>query len=81
METLTFLVNNLNKDIDFKFLRDAFRALDKQNTGMLSIVEIKGAFKEANIPNYDIEEVFKNLDINCEGTINYSVFLAATVEK
>jgi len=29
MEALTFLVNNINKDIDFKSLRDAFRALDK----------------------------------------------------
>ena len=63
METLTFLVNNLHKEIDFKNLRDSFRALDKQNTGLLSINEIKEAFKEANIPNYDIEEVFKRLDV------------------
>jgi len=47
----------------------------------LTINEIKEAFKEANIPNYDIEDVFKRLDLGKEGTINYSVFLAATVEK
>jgi len=81
METLTFLVNNLNKDIDFKILRDSFRALDKSNTGILSINEIKEAFKESNIPNCDVEEVFKNLDFHHEGRINYSSFLAATVEK
>ena len=63
METLTFLVNNLNKDIDFKTLRDAFRTLDKSNTGLLSINEIKEAFKETNIPAINIEDIFKNLDI------------------
>lgn len=50
LETLTFLVSNLNKDIDFKNLREAFRSLDKNNTGMLTMEEIKGAFIESSIP-------------------------------
>jgi Ca2+-binding EF-hand superfamily protein len=38
-------VNNLTKDvIDFKTLREAFRALDKANTGLLNLNEMKQAF-------------------------------------
>mmetsp|Transcript_14429 Transcript_14429/g.14044 ORF Transcript_14429/g.14044 Transcript_14429/m.14044 type:complete len:289 (-) Transcript_14429:47-913(-) len=81
MEALTFLVNNLHSDIDYKSLIDAFRQLDKQNTGHLSLEEIKEAFKGSNIPNTEIEEAFKSLDLNHKGYINYSIFLAATVEK
>jgi len=56
MEALTFLVNNLGSgvmdpeepydglvrnEIDFKQLREAFRTLDTENLGMLSIAEVK----------------------------------------
>jgi calcium-dependent protein kinase len=41
VEALTFLVNNVTKDIDFKSLREAFRALDKENTGLLNLTEIR----------------------------------------
>jgi Ca2+-binding EF-hand superfamily protein len=36
--------------IDFKALREAFRQLDTENLGMLSMSEVKQAFKDANIP-------------------------------
>lgn len=49
-EALTFLVNNNRKEIDFKILRDAFRILDKENTGLLTLAEIKEGFKESQIP-------------------------------
>ena len=39
----------MDKDIDFKILRNAFRSLDKQNTGILTINEIRGAFKELGL--------------------------------
>ncbi len=81
MEALTFLVNNLNKDIDFKNLREAFRALDKNNTGILTATEIREALRESHMPMSDLEEIFKGLDYYGDGHINYSVFLAATVDK
>jgi calcium-dependent protein kinase len=62
VEALTFLVNNVNKEIDFKSLREAFRTLDKKNTGLLSIHEIKEAFREAKIPEEDLEDIFRKLD-------------------
>lgn len=93
MEALTFLVNNLgssdaasskdapNNDIDFKTLREAFRALDTENLGMLSMQEVKQAFKDANINLDDVERIFRSLDTNGDGLINYSEFLAATVDR
>ncbi len=68
-------------DIDFKLLREAFRFLDTENLGMLSIAEVKQAFKNSNIPSDDVEKIFKSLDTNGDGMINYTEFLAATVDK
>ena len=69
------------KDIDFKALREAFRSLDTENLGMLSMAEVKQAFKDANIPSDDVDKIFKSLDTNGDGLINYSEFLAATVDR
>ena len=68
-------------DIDFKALREAFRSLDTENLGMLSMAEVKQAFKDASIPSDDVDKIFKSLDTNGDGLINYSEFLAATVDK
>ena len=62
-------------------LRDSFRALDTENLGMLSIQEVKQAFKDSNMPAEDVEKIFKSLDGNGDGLINYSEFLAATVDR
>lgn len=74
-------MSNLNKDIDFKNLREAFRSLDKNNTGMLTINEIKDAFNESAIPSEDVSKIFNMIDIDHDGVINYSEFLAATMDK
>ena len=76
-----FLVNNITREIDFKSLREAFRALDKKNTGLLSLTEIKNAFREVRVPEEDLEEIFQRLDHDHDGQINYSEFLAATVDR
>lgn len=39
------MVNNLNMDIDFKSMRDAFRAIDTSNSGILTLEQIKKGFK------------------------------------
>ncbi len=48
---------------------------------MLSMQEVKQAFKDANVNADDIERIFRQLDTNGDGLINYSEFLAATVDK
>lgn len=65
VEALTFLVNNLTKEvIDFKGLREAFRALDKSNSGLLNVTEMKQAFKDSNISAADLDNIFKSFDFH-----------------
>jgi Ca2+-binding EF-hand superfamily protein len=73
--------NAFLKDLDFKQLREAFRSLDTENLGMLSMAEVKQAFKDANIPSEDVDRIFRTLDTNGDGLINYSEFLAATIDR
>jgi calcium-dependent protein kinase len=71
----------LNKDIDFKQLRDVFRSLDQQNTGILTVNEIKEAFKGSSMAQEDVDEIFNMIDFDHDGVINYSEFIAATMDK
>ena len=83
-EALVFLVNNI-VDIDFKGLRESFRAIDIANTGIITLDQIKKGFVHDNyITHIDIEtieELFNRVDVNKTGKINYSEFLAATIDK
>ena len=89
METLKFLVNNSNADMDFKNLRDSFRILDVSNSGQINKDQLKEAIKlDNNISYYNqhlinniIDKMFSKFDFNKDGEINYSEFLAATVCK
>lgn len=89
METLKFLVNNVNADIDFKTLRDSFRIMDVSNSGKITKDQLKNAIKlDDNISYYNeqlinkiIEKMFDRFDLDKDGEINYSEFLAATVCK
>ncbi len=43
--------------------------------------EIREAFKDSQISQSDLNEIFGNLDLDHDGQINYTEFLAATVDK
>ena len=87
IECLKFLVNNIssNMGFDFKSLRDAFRAIDTSNSGIITLEQIKKGFGFDNHITYvdtqQIEQLFKRIDVLGRGSINYSEFLAATVDK
>lgn len=54
METLKFLVNNSNADMDFKHLRETFRILDVSNSGSINKEQLKKAIKlDDNISYYN----------------------------
>lgn len=81
------MVNNITcpETIDFKTLRESFRGIDTSNSGIITIEQVKKGFRFDNHISYvntaDIEQLFSRLDFNKNGTINYSEFLAATVDK
>jgi calcium-dependent protein kinase len=74
-------VNNISKEIDISELRDAFRELDINNTGVLNMTEVKKALREHNFSNQELDHIFQGIDLKQDGKINYSVFLAATIDK
>jgi Ca2+-binding EF-hand superfamily protein len=66
-------------------MREAFRAIDTSNSGIITLAQIKKGFKYDNhitfLNNEYIDLVFSKLDFNNIGQINYSEFLAAAVDK
>lgn len=80
-------MNNITSDleIDFKAMREAFRAIDTSNKGIISRDQLVKGFHFDNHVSYlnheFINQIFEKLDFNNTGMINYSEFLAATVDK
>ena len=58
-----------------------FKALDKRNTGSLSIHDVKTFCKLFSLDNWDnttekmIDDLFESMDTNGDGEINYLEFL------
>jgi len=82
LEALKFLVSNVAQDVDFKNMLDSFRALDTENTGILSVKQIGESLKDdAGISPADKEKLMKELELFHSGKINYSDFLTTAIDK
>ena len=64
---------------EVKKLRDIFHAIDVDHDGSITILELKRALRK-NYSEKDIDELFKNVDVDESGLIDYTEFLAATLE-
>lgn len=81
-EAMKVIVNMMN-DKDIKDLKNAFRKIDLDNSGMISYLELHKIMNEIGI-NYSEEEtklIVKTIKKGDETEINYSDFLAATIDK
>lgn len=69
-------------DSAIRDLKDMFINMDENNDGTLSIGELKEGLKEAGvvIPG-DVEDMMEAIDTDGSGVIDYSEFLAATMDK
>jgi len=61
-------------------LRKLFDQYDTANNGVISFEEFKAALEKSNYPQEQVEEIFKSIDVNSTGNINYTEFVAATLE-
>ena len=67
---------------DIKNLKDIFLAIDKNGDGTLSFQEIEDGLKQLKIENADeLLEVLKKADTDKSGQIDYTEFIAATLDS
>ena len=78
---IRFYLAKLCSDKEIIKLKQAFLAIDKDNSGEIEYEEIPKIFSELNIEASDIElkNIFSSMDFHCDGKVNYSEFLAATI--
>ena len=63
-------------------LREQFKAIDQDGTGLILASELKDILKEKD-PNHtsdEIDKIIMEVDYYGNGKINYSEFLAATLD-
>lgn len=79
-EALSVLVKLINEDL-IQDLREIFRSIDTDFTGMISSKELNEAAKAAGrrFSKSELKEIIHNCNYNNDGKINYSDFLAATL--
>lgn len=69
------------KEDEIQHLKEIFSALDLNNDGYLTLEELKIGCSKISQLEIDIEELFKLIDTDKSGVINYTEFLAATIEQ
>jgi calcium-dependent protein kinase len=78
---LTVVAQNM-KDDDIETLQSTFRSLDKNGDGTLSPEEIReGMTKQGLQVPQALEDLLKSVDCNGSGTLEYTEFLAASLDK
>ena len=81
--TLLFIASRLD-DNEIITLRKNFEALDKCNDGQLSYDEFKEGIikvKGKKITENEIQEMFNSIDVDKNGKIDYTEFIAASLKK
>jgi calcium-dependent protein kinase len=59
------------------YVREAFRMLDQRNTGVIHLDDFIKALAQFGVPEQDCCTTFGALDVNGNGQVDYSEFLAA----
>ena len=80
---IRFYLAKLCNDKEILKLKHAFNAIDKDNSGEIEYEEIPKVFKELGIEASDneLKSIFSSMDFHCDGKVNYSEFLAATLSS
>jgi calcium-dependent protein kinase len=69
---------------EYDYIAEAFRNFDKDCSGTIEVEELRKILKEANfssiVNDKEIEDIIKQIDNDNNGKINYSEFIAATID-
>ncbi|CAB9509994.1 MAP kinase-activated protein kinase 2 (Fragment) [Seminavis robusta] len=76
---LNVIAHNSRTD-EIMELRKLFSKYDTAKNGVISYKEFESALKESGMSDELLQDVFESIDVNNTGHINYTEFLAATIE-
>lgn len=69
-------------DEELETLQDCFRALDKDGDGRLSPDELRQGLLDKNLSvPAEFDDLLKSIDMNASGHLDYTEFVAATMDK
>ena len=81
----SIIANLQTKAEDLREVREMFIKFDTNNDGHLSLDELRAGFSEIaqilNIDEPDVEEMLRGADLDGDGTIDYTEFIAAAFQK
>merc|ERR1712083_447206 len=79
---LHVIANQLGES-QIKALRDTFMQLDDNGDGLLTVKELKEGLDKAGLKEIpeDLQQIMKDVDADGSGVIDYTEFLAATLDK
>jgi len=79
-EAMNVLVKMLDEK-DLEHLRQQFRKMDTDNSGVIDAVELETAIRALGLemPANEIKKIIENIGLNGTNQINYTEFLAATI--
>ena len=78
---LTFIASRLSEK-EVKKLKENFQKIDTNGDGMLSLEEVKKAISHnKGISLSNVEQIFKSIDTDNSGNIDYTEFIAASLDK
>ena len=79
---LTFIASKLDENNnDINTINQYFKLFDKDNDGQISLEEFQDVLINMNFEKNEINDLFNSLDINKNGFINYTEFVACFLEK
>lgn len=77
---LTVIATSLTEN-EIKTLKETFLALDKNGDGTLTLDEVKSGCAKHNVPlPNNFSDIFGSIDTDGSGVINYTEFIAATMD-
>ena len=73
-------LNVLARKVKSSKYREVFEHLNKSHTGLMTKGEFMEGFKHSGNSNIELNDMYEKLDINNNGGITYTEFIAATLE-